>query len=274
MTAAFDPPSIHQLAVYDNDEPGHYDEDTCVIEGVIDGSGQGGWGGETDNYKVHCFSFAAWRRPGGPTERRELIVIRPVPIDADYWDDFPKYSVQKMRVLLSNDGSRAIFSDRLPVGSPPADLASISEQLRRPVVVETELFGIFTLDRSINWFKGTATWENQSVRVTIDAENDSLIDGSVMTAETLWADMADWNDRIEACILSELLQLKNEDWLGEEETELTSKAFLERLTLVSISIFGAGRFEFWFEDGDLFWGHDIRVYGSLAEGPRGASIEG
>jgi hypothetical protein len=46
------------------------------------------------------------------------------------------------------------------------------------------------------------------------------------------------------------------------------------MKLESITVHPDGRFEFWFDDGDLFWGHSIAVRGSLAEGPTEASVEG
>jgi hypothetical protein len=70
------------------------------------------------------------------------------------------------------------------------------------------------------------------------------------------------------------LPLKNESWLGDNESEVSAEAFVERLALQSITVYPDGELEFGFEDGDLFWGHFIIVSGSLSEGPRDASIAG
>ena len=47
-----------------------------------------------------------------------------------------------------------------------------------------------------------------------------------------------------------------------------------RLELDAIQISAGGSFEFWFNDGDLFWGHAIHVTGSLDKGPERAQMEG
>ena len=49
---------------------------------------------------------------------------------------------------------------------------------------------------------------------------------------------------------------------------------MERMELDAVQISADGRFEFWFNDGDLFWGHAIHVTGALDQGPESAQMEG
>mgnify|MGYP000913203637 FL=1 len=60
-----------------------------------------------------------------------------------------------------------------------------------------------------------------------------------------------------------LLDVKNSSWLEENELDLTENEFRKRLTLESITVMDLGDIEFWFNDGDLFWGHSILVSGNL-----------
>jgi hypothetical protein len=46
------------------------------------------------------------------------------------------------------------------------------------------------------------------------------------------------------------------------------------LKLESITVYPDDSFEFWHNDGDLFWGHSILVSGSLSEGPTDAEVPG
>lgn len=46
------------------------------------------------------------------------------------------------------------------------------------------------------------------------------------------------------------------------------------MTLEGISVDPDGSFDFWHNDGDLFWGHAIQISGSLVEGPTLANIPG
>ena len=59
-----------------------------------------------------------------------------------------------------------------------------------------------------------------------------------------------------------------------EAAEITQEQFMERMELDAIQIYEDGAFEFWFNDGDLFWGHSIHVTGSLTNGPEEAQMEG
>lgn len=55
-----------------------------------------------------------------------------------------------------------------------------------------------------------------------------------------------------------LLDLKNELWLSEEETALTTAEFAEKLELHFIQM-SADNTLIYFGDGDIFWGHEIEV---------------
>ena len=56
----------------------------------------------------------------------------------------------------------------------------------------------------------------------------------------------------------ELLDLKNNTWLEKDEEPLTAEEFAERLVLAEVISMG-DIVEFWFDDDDIFWGHQVRV---------------
>ncbi|HXF80376.1 MAG TPA: DUF2262 domain-containing protein, partial [Usitatibacter sp.] len=94
------------------------------------------------------------------------------------------------------------------------------------------------------------------------------------TARTLFADMARWASAAKDFAATALLDLKNDSWLGERESPVSPKAFMDRMQLSSINVYPEGAFELWHEDGDLFWGHAIHVSGTLRDGIKSASIAG
>ena len=55
-----------------------------------------------------------------------------------------------------------------------------------------------------------------------------------------------------------LLKLKNDLWLKEDEKEVTKKDFKNRMKFTSLYVFSESA-NFYFDDGDLFWGHTIEV---------------
>ena len=85
--------------------------------------------------------------------------------------------------------------------------------------------------------------------------------------------------RFKGLKVRDLLELAN-DWASDggceehEPEEITREQFMERLEPDAVQISGDGSFDFWFNDGALFWGHSIHVTGSLEGGPEKAEMEG
>ena len=97
------------------------------------------------------------------------------------------------------------------------------------------------------------------------------------TARALLADAQSWDERVRTFAAQQLTDLANQ-WAqdGEEETpeEITPEDFIARMELDAIQVDDQGGFTFWFEDGEMFWGHAIRVSGTLSGGPNDAQMEG
>ena len=92
------------------------------------------------------------------------------------------------------------------------------------------------------------------------------------------AGAADWDRRVREYAADELLELAN-DWSQDMDedggaVEVTREQFVERMELESIEVRADGSFQFWFGDGDLFYGHSIWVSGDLENGPNDAAMEG
>ena len=87
----------------------------------------------------------------------------------------------------------------------------------------------------------------------IELNEDKFIDQMNRTLN--W--IADNESGIKSGVTKKLLPLKNENWLEENEIELSESEFIKRIKLSSISFFGDGSSELIFDDGDLFWEHQI-----------------
>jgi hypothetical protein len=263
----FKPPAFDALTAVDSADCA-YASELSEITGVVSLSGQGGWP-KCDEYEVHCFEFAAWRRTDGSLINKPLTILRPVRNVGKAFDDFELATVHQIRVLLSADQSRAVFAKRIGSQIDP-DLEEIGRRMKEPVVVQTARFGPLTLDRRIDWFDGQADWNGQRVSLSIEPDENFDLTNQLITAETLFSDSQAWGDKVRQFAVREKLELAN-DW---QEEEVTKEQFLDRMTLKSISIKTEGRFEFWHDDGELFWGHSIQIIGSLKEGLTHSDIPG
>ncbi len=272
MASAFKPPSIDRLVEVESADC-EYRQGIIEIEGVVSPSSQCGWP-HNEDYDVHCFRFAVWRYPGQPTMKEEITILRPVAPESDWFSEYPKLSIHRIRVMVSTDESRAIFAARAPQEADPEGLSVAVEELAKPRVITTERFGHITLNRSIGWFEGDAHWNGSSIRINFHIDEESDISSGLEIAGKLWDHQEAWKQKVDAFAVQKLLSLKNETWLAEDEAPLNPQQFIARMTLQSISIHPDGNFEFWHHDGDLFWGHSIQISGSLEEGLTEADIPG
>ncbi len=204
-------------------------------------------------------------------------------------------------VILADDALREYLRHRVPgdfilkvkvrqskeddtfqmLGAPePAfdpELKAILEEQKKPVSHYLEGLGTFALNRSVGWFQADVDWLGTSIQLTFD--QDENLSACADAARTLMADQDGWDARVRQFAAGELLELANQ-WAadgaegGEEPEEITAEQFARRMELESIQVYADGSFAFWFNDGDLFWGHSIHVSGSLEDGPTDAEMEG
>lgn len=155
----------------------------------------------------------------------------------------------------------------------------------REVTMEVEGLGTFVLHRTVDWFETKKDWLGTEIRLSFDRDDEKTMESAMETARTLMEDQRGWDRRIREYAADELLELAN-DWAestvyeeeseaAEEDEQLVSREqFMERMELESIQAQEDGEFEFWFLDGDMFYGHSIHVTGNVEDGPDWADIEG
>ena len=180
----------------------------------------------------------------------------------------------KFRGRVSEDGRRLLLLDLPEPGFDP-DLEAILEEQKKPVTFWEEGLGTFTLNRQVDWFETELDWLGAEISLVFDQDENRA--DCVMNAKALLADAAGWDRRVREYAADELLSTAN-DWAGqmedEEPQEITREQFVERMELESIEVRADGSFQFWFGDGDLFYGHSIWVSGDLENGPNDAAMEG
>jgi hypothetical protein len=248
------------------------------VSGVVDASGAGGGRSRGEKLWTLTFSFAAWRANGADVQTRPLTVRRQVTDEQlkSFQDLITPYEVIhiKARVVLeSSFGSpQALLETLVGVVTSDAELNHHSSQLQQPVTLEDPTFGIFTLDRRVDQFTAEVVWEE--TRISLNLSESAQAEDALKTAHTLWEDRVGWNRRVRDYAVQELLSDKYDAWLSDDEAKLTPDEFKARMALDSITVYPDGSFDFWYDDGDLFWGHSIQIIGNLSKGPTSAGISG
>lgn len=153
-----------------------------------------------------------------------------------------------------------------------------------PITLNDAVLGRFTFSREGRCFAQRRSWAGTEVELSLDAEWDVVPPADdappdlgeaaalAVLARQLCDDEAGWLDRLKDVAVRDLYALAC-DW-QEEAGPLSEAQFRARITPTSLSVNGRSDFEAWFDDGDLFWGHGIMVYGTWADGPKGAEMHG
>lgn len=245
-------------------------------------TGAGGFGGSRPQENgpwLAVLELTAWKEEDSeePAHREKTQLVA---LADDKLMDYLRRRVRgdgvfQIMVRPSEDGKQFLMTE-LPQPEIDPEMKAILEEQKKPVSIWVPELGTFTLNRLVNWFEAEVEWLGQPARLDIDREEDW--DACVEQAKALMADQKGWDEKVRSFAADQLLEQAN-DWAqdaaeGEEPEEITREQFMERMELDAVQISAGGRFEFWFNDGDLFWGHAIHVTGSLDQGPEMAQMEG
>jgi hypothetical protein len=245
-----------------------------TIVGLVNASGSSGVSNRDEGWRL-VFHFCAWRHPGSAVSRDELRCELAVDHEQlrTLMNQVKAYDIVKVESKDISDGKTATLLRILETNIDDSELARISRELQAPITISVLPFGRLTYDRGLHWYKGHATWSGRDIEVTLSCPADDT-EEALRVARQLFLEQSNWDHRIADCVVEELLALKNEVWLQDGEDELSPQDFISRMTLRSINIDESGLFVFWYDDGDLFWGHSIEVVGDLSNGPMHADIAG
>lgn len=149
---------------------------------------------------------------------------------------------------------------------------------KHPDSFDADGLGTFTRNHLLNLFEADLFWLDSPVQLSFSADSDQ--EHCLAAARTLFDSQAGWDRRLREFAAAELLVQANE-WAGiggEEEEEsavpITGAQFMARMELELIEVKSDGGFDFWFDDGGLFFGHAIRISGFLEKGPDEVRLEG
>lgn len=136
------------------------------------------------------------------------------------------------------------------------ELREVRSSWRRKKVLEDPEYGSFAYDERLDLFTSTASWLGQPIRLFLGTGFGDK-PPALGKAKEILADAVSWDARAKSAIIDELLKLKNEGWLADNEEPFTAEQFLARIKPDTLSVESDGYVQIDFDDGDLFWGHMI-----------------
>jgi len=248
--------------------------DEISVLAVTAPSGFGSTQGEGEQLQTMAVVLSAWLEEDSPEIHREPTLLVAKADDAlmnHFRQRLPRDFIIKFKARLSQDGKRLLLTNLPEPGFDP-DLKAILDEQKKPVTLEAEGLGTFVLNRSAGIFQLEAEWLEQPALLAFDPDEDQ--EGCLDTARALLSDPTGWDEKVRAFAADKLLDLANRQIEDEDAEEITREEFLDCLEPETIEVGPNGRFQFWFNDGGLFYGRAVRVSGTLADGPADAQMEG
>ncbi len=145
----------------------------------------------------------------------------------------------------------------------------IVETIKKNVIKDV-FFGKLILNVDRDDFESVVDINDVPVNISFSNTTEKQMKLNLRSAEKLVQNL----DEIERAMIVELLPLKNDVWLEEDEKEITAKAFKKEVKVDLITIYDEGHPTIYFNANDLFGGHDIEVRFDENHEFEGANIVG
>ena len=180
--------------------------------------------------------------------------------------------------VTASSQNQFLIVDVLEEDAPCPALEEVLADYHRPVVVVDEVLGELTLDKDLDMFEGEVLWRGEQIYVSleVDAANEDTWADASRAMKAMLAEQDRWDGDMRASAARELTELACEwrESADEEVPEITEESFARRIELRSIAMDADGSFSAYFDDDDMFFGHCVTVYGTLADGVTAANMEG
>lgn len=250
-----------------------------TIYGVVDASGPGASQIPPATSWSWSLCLIAWRIPGQPIHDSHLEVSKLVS-DEELNALQEAISAESLIAFEAKLCEHSPFGDAraqlLRVLDRPVDdaLEAILRQSCDPIEMTDPVIGKLVFNRSAKCFETQSQWLGEPIDISVYPDDNGVATNALQTAQTLFSAMEAWADRVSQYAVAELLEIKNDNWLDEDEEPISGEEFIDQMQLASIVVYSDGTFDFCHDDGDLFWGHVIQVSGSISDGPSSADIVG
>lgn len=174
--------------------------------------------------------------------------------------------------------NRLLVVEVLEENIPCSALDEVLAEYRKPVVLNDEELGELTLDKDLDMFEGEVLWRGEQICLSLEvdaADEDTWADAR-RAMKVMLAEQDRWDHDMRASAARELTELacKWRESADEEVPEITEESFAHRIELRSIAMDADGSFSAYFDDDDMFFGHCVVVYGTLADGAASAAKAG
>ena len=180
--------------------------------------------------------------------------------------------------VTASSQNQFLIVEVLEEDTPCPALEEVLAEYRRPVVLNDEELGELSLDKDLDMFEGGISWRGEDIDISleVDSSSEDTWTAAVRAMKQMAAEQDTWDRDMRAFAARELTELACEwrESADEDVPEITEESFAQRIELTSIAMDADGSFSAYFEDDDMFFGHCVVVYGTLADGVASAVMAG
>ena len=180
--------------------------------------------------------------------------------------------------MTASSQNQFLIVEVLEEEAPCPALDEVLADYRKPVVLNDEELGELSLDKDLDMFEGEVLWRGEQICLSleVDAANEDTWADARRAMKAMLAGQERWDRDMRAFAARELTELACEwrESADEDVPEITEESFARRIELRSIAMDADGSFSAYFDDDDMFFGHCVTVYGTLADGVTAANMEG
>ena len=180
--------------------------------------------------------------------------------------------------VTASSQNQFLIVEVLEEDAPCPALEEVLAEYRRPVVLNDEELGELSLDKDLDMFEGGISWRGEDIDISleVDSSSEDTWTAAVAAMKQMMTDQDRWDRDMRAFAARQLTELACEwrESADEEVPEITEESFAQRIELTSIAMDPDGSFSAYFDDDDMFFGHCVVVYGTLADGVSSAVMAG
>ena len=180
--------------------------------------------------------------------------------------------------VTTSSQNQFLIVEVLEEEAPCPALDEVLADYRKPVVLNDEELGELSLDKDLDMFEGGISWRGEDIDISleVDSSSEDTWTAAVAAMKQMMTDQDRWDRDMRAFAARQLTELACEwrESADEDVPEITEESFAQRIELTSIAMDADGSFSAYFDDDDMFFGHCVTAYGTLANGVTAANMEG
>ena len=195
-------------------------------------------------------------------ENENLLIVKEIEDTDHYFSMFTDKTIVRLKVrkekALYGLYTRFLLEDIIDTNYKDNDLNIILEKYSKPVYYKDEELGDFDLDKSINMFSKDMLWTDDNISILFENIDEELNQKSVDIIKKIFANKKDIDKKLKEYISENMLEDAN-SWNDDaDKPHINKEEFSKLITLTSITIC-ENIITFYFDDGDIFWGHTIVI---------------